>query len=261
MNQQRQQYQPEYGPNESGIGDFMQRQMQQQPPSGFGGLLGGAMGAALNRPHQGPGPGQFGYGGAPAMTQEQLRSNIQQTGRSPSQGYGGLGAAGQQQINQLLQDAQQRSQQGPDAGMQAAFAGFQRDQANAARNGPIDPARLAQIQANAANQGPAGQMNQQQLRGITGGRPAPAMTQEQLRSNMQQQRPNPYQMYGGLGSLFNMQNAYSQRPAPITQAQSDEANRKLLEKYKTTAQQPAQQPAQQATQQSYQEPYYGNMYG
>jgi hypothetical protein len=69
--------------------------------------------------------------------------------------------------------------------------------------------------------------------------------QQQFNPYMQQQRPNPYQMYGGLGSLFSMQDAYSQRPAPITQAQSNEANRRLLEKYKTTAQQPAQQPVQQ----------------
>jgi hypothetical protein len=52
-------------------------------------------------------------------------------------------------------------------------------------------------------------------------------------------------MYGGLGSLFNMQDAYSQRPAPITQAQSNEANRKIQEKYKNPAQQTAQQAAQQ----------------
>jgi hypothetical protein len=54
--------------------------------------------------------------------------------------------------------------------------------------------------------------------------------------------PNPYQMYGGLGGLFNMQDAYSQRPAPITQAQSNEANRQLLERYKTGAPAPAQSP-------------------
>jgi hypothetical protein len=77
---------------------------------------------------------------------------------------------------------------------------------------------------------------------------------QQFNPYRQQQRPDPYQMYGGLGSLFNMQDAYSQRPAPTTQAQSNEANRRLLEKYKTTAQQPAQQPVQQQPVQ--QQPYY-----
>jgi len=129
----------------------------QQLPSGFGGLLGGSMGAILNRSRQGPGPGQYGYGdgpgGAPQMSQQQ----------------------------------------------------------------------------------------QQMLRGRVG----QSQQTQQLNPYMQQQRPNPYQMYGGLGSLFNMQDAYSQRPAPITQAQSNEANRKIQEKYKNPAQQTAQQAAQQ----------------
>jgi hypothetical protein len=75
------------------------------------------------------------------------------------------------------------------------------------------------------------------------------MNQQRPDPNMQQQRPDPYQMYGGLGSLFRMQDAYSQRPAPITQEQSNEANRRLMERYKAAAQQPAQQPAQQVEQQ------------
>jgi putative NADH-flavin reductase len=62
-------------------------------------------------------------------------------------------------------------------------------------------------------------------------------------------------MYGGLGSLFRMQDAYSQRPGPITQEQSNEANRKLMEKYKAAAQQQAQQPAQQQAQQVVQQQY------
>ena len=72
-------------------------------------------------------------------------------------------------------------------------------------------------------------------------------------------------MYGGLGSLFNMQDAYSQRPAPITQAQSDEANRKIQEKYKNpaqqTAQQTAQQPARQPAQQAAPYEYYNSADG
>jgi hypothetical protein len=48
---------------------------QAQPQGGFGELLGGSLGAILNRPHQGPSPGQFGYGegtgGAPPMSQQQ----------------------------------------------------------------------------------------------------------------------------------------------------------------------------------------------
>jgi len=197
-----------------------------------------------------------GTGGrpAPAMTQEQLRNNIQQAGLSPSQGYGGLGAAGQQQINQLLQDAKQRSQQGPDAGMQAAYAGFQRDQAAGARNGPIDPARLAQIHANVANQGPAGQfgyggapqMNQQQQQML---RDRVGQLQQQPRGmtmDMPQRYgrqpappPNQYQMYGGLGGLFNMQNAFTQQPRQSTQTQINAANQQLLQRGKTIYQTPA----------------------
>jgi len=84
------------------------------------------------------------------------------------------------------------------------------------------------------------------------------MNQQRPDPNMQQQRPDPYQMYGGLGSLFRMQDAYSQRPGPITQAQSDEANRRLMEKYKTAAQQQVQQPAQQQAQQVVQQQYTPN---
>jgi hypothetical protein len=81
------------------------------------------------------------------------------------------------------------------------------------------------------------------------------MNQQRPDPNTQQQRPDPYQMYGGLGSLFRMQDAYSQRPGPITQEQSNEANRRLMEKYKTAAQQQAQQPAQQQAQQVVQQQY------
>jgi hypothetical protein len=90
----------------------------------------------------------------------------------------------------------------------------------------------------------------------------PYMQQQRFNPYMQQQRFNPYQMYGGLGSLFRMQDAYSQRPAQTTQAQSNEANRRLMERYQATAQQqPVQQAVQQAVQQPYQEPYYGSMFG
>ena len=94
--------------------------------AGFGQLMGGPMGGLLNRPHQGPGPGQFGYGsgtgGAPQMNRQQsqiLRDRVnqfqqqqprgmtmdmpQRYGRQPSpppnpyQMYGGLGSLMQPQ--------------------------------------------------------------------------------------------------------------------------------------------------------------------
>jgi hypothetical protein len=203
MQPQRQQYQPEYGPNESGIGDFMQQQRQQRQPQfqqqtntdllrRLGNPMPGTPEHNLRYPEIGtPEFEQLHGPGANAEAQRPRESGPITTmpiSPYPNQGQAGFGQLMGGPMGGLLN----RPHQGPGPG-QFGYGG------------------------------------------------APAMTQEQLRSNMQQQRPDPYQMYGGLGSLFSMQDAYSQRPAPITQAQSNEANRKIQEKYKATAQQTAQQ--------------------
>jgi hypothetical protein len=275
----------------------------------------------------GPQQQQGGFSDNPQMSQQQqqmLRDRVAQL-QQPTQQPGGLGAAGQGQLNQLLQAAQQRSQQGPDAGMQAAFAGVQRDRAIADSNGPMDPARLAQFQANAAGQAAQANMSPQQQqelfqraintynprgqqqyqaamatqqpqgaspgvnvaeeynpnqmnpafqgmsqadrlraalddsgmgRGMTMDMPQRYGGQQQF-NPYQQQRPNPYQMYGGLSSLFRTQDAYSQRPAPTTQAQLNEANRQRLENQRNTVQQPTQQAVRQQAQSGAFDPLYG----
>jgi len=185
-----------------------------QGQAGFGQLMGGSMGAILNSSRQGPGPGQFGYGDGP----------------------GGAPQMSQQQQQMLMERLRQMGQaQGQGSANPALIS--------PAYQGPSNglASYMAGQQGTLGGMTPAQQFN-------------PYMQQQRPNPYMQQQRPNPYQMYGGLGSLFGMQDAYSQRPAPRTQAQSNEANRQLLERYKATAQQPAQQPVQQQPVQ--QQPYY-----
>jgi hypothetical protein len=69
----------------------------------------------------------------------------------------------------------------------------------------------------------------------------------------QRQQFNPYQMYGGLGGLFGMQNAYAQQPQQSTQAQINAANQQFLQRGQaisnpapsTTGVTNSRQPAQQ----------------
>jgi hypothetical protein len=64
---------------------------------------------------------------------------------------------------------------------------------------------------------------QQQPRGMT-------MDMPQRYGRQPSPPPNPYQMYGGLGGLFNMQNAYPQQAQQSTQAQINAANQQFLKR-------------------------------
>jgi hypothetical protein len=96
-----------------------------------------------------------------------------------------------------------------------------------------------------------GYYQQQQPRGMT-------MDMPQRYGRQPSPPPNPYQMYGGLGGLFNRQNAYPQQPQQNLQAQINAANQQFLQRGReisspapsTTGVTNSQQPAQQ------QQPYY-----
>jgi len=153
----------------------------QQQQTGFGQLMGGPMGGLLNRPRQGPGPGQFGYNGAP-------------------------------QMNPYQQSVYQYNLQNPN-------------NRNPYTRQPPSPQEL---------------QYDRQPRGMT-------MDMPQRYGRQPSPPPNPYQMYGGLGGLFNMQNAFTQQPQQSTQAQINDANRQFLKRGEELApkQTPRRNPFQQ----------------
>jgi hypothetical protein len=177
--------------------------------------------------------------GAPPLTQAQFRNNLQQA-FGPAQGYGGLGAAGQQPRGMTMNMPQRYGRQlSPNPYQMFGAAPRYAD------GGMINPVPTIINPYSPEDRNQFGFQIPHQLQ----------MNQQRPDPNMQQQRPDPYQMYGGLGSLFRMRDASSQRPGPITQEQSNEANRRLMERYKAAAQQQAQQPAQQQAQQIVQQQY------
>jgi hypothetical protein len=198
-----------------------------------------------------------------APPQQQTSGGIAGLGQfGQQQTGGGLAGAGQSRLNELLQQAQQRP---PDAGMQAAVAGFHRDEAVANSNGPMDPARLAQLQANAAGQ--AGQANlspqqqqqlfqnamntynpqgQQQYQAAMQAQRSPTQQQQQY-FTPQQYRQDPYMNY-----VQNQQQAMQQRF--MQQNSLQQTQQAEIARQQQAAQQAArinQQATQQATQQQY----------
>jgi hypothetical protein len=158
---------------------------QAQPQGGFGGLLGGSLGAILNRPPQGPSPGQFGYGegtgGAPQMSQQQ-----------------------QQMLQDRLGQLQQQQPYNPDLSpsqmqmyKQAGGDNMARDQQQSLLR-QIAPPGMGGPQPSEPNVAAPYNPITAEL-GVGVNPNGPRVTQDQMMRNMQQAGLQP--QGGGLGSL------------------------------------------------------------